>query len=169
MARRSKKKKEMDLIEALLGLPMLATFYFVYSWTKSFKIGGIAAGITLGIVLCILIYRRHLHEEKLKRSGIHDIDKMDGRQFELYLGTLFRSHGYSVKVTQESRDFGADLVIEKDKKKIVVQAKRYSKNVGLKAVQETKTSMAHYGAVEAWVVRMLTIPHLLIHWRNLTE
>ncbi|WP_342591586.1 restriction endonuclease [Paenibacillus shirakamiensis] len=35
---------------------------------------------------------------------------------------------------------------------MVVQAKRYSKNVGLKAVQEVQGAKAHYKASEAWVV-----------------
>lgn len=41
---------------------------------------------------------------------------------------------------------------KRDGKKIVVQAKRYNKNVGIKAVQEAQASIAHYGASEAWVV-----------------
>src|SRR5690606_10359986 len=54
--------------------------------------------------------------------------------------------------TQATGDFGADLVISKDGRRIVVQAKRYSKNVSLKAVQEAVAAKAHYGATEAWVV-----------------
>jgi restriction system protein len=90
--------------------------------------------------------------ERLKKSGIADIDTMDGIQFEKYLGHLFKSHGYKVQVTQASGDFGADLIIEKESNRIAVQAKRYSSNVGLKAVQETVASKAHYQATEAWVI-----------------
>lgn len=90
--------------------------------------------------------------ERLKKSGIIQIDKMDGVQFEQYLGHLFRSHGYKAEVTQAAGDFGADLVLSKDGRRIVVQAKRYSKNVGLKAVQEVQGARAHYKASEAWVV-----------------
>ncbi|WP_199624637.1 restriction endonuclease [Paenibacillus alkalitolerans] len=77
---------------------------------------------------------------------------MDGRQFEHYLGILFKNHGYQVNVTKAAGDYGADLVITKDGKKTVVQAKRYSKNVSLKAIQEAVAAKAHYGAVDAWVV-----------------
>jgi restriction system protein len=142
----------MDLIEGLLVMVMFASFYFVFNWTKSIRAGAIAAGCALGVVLAIIIYRRMLHDDKLKKSGISEIDKMDGRQFEHYLGHLFKGHGYAVNVTKASGDYGADLIISKDGKKIVVQAKRYSKNVGLKAVQEAQTSIAHYSASEAWVV-----------------
>lgn len=77
---------------------------------------------------------------------------MDGRQFEHYLGLLFRNQGYKVEVTRAAGDYGADLIIQKDGKKIVVQAKRYSKNVGIEVVQQAQASIAHYKAHEAWVV-----------------
>ncbi|MEH7272628.1 restriction endonuclease, partial [Neobacillus vireti] len=51
-----------------------------------------------------------------------------------------------------SGDFGADLLLKKDRKKIVVQAKRYSKDVGIKAVQEVMGARSYYKADEAWVV-----------------
>jgi len=35
---------------------------------------------------------------------------------------------------------------------VVVQAKRYSKAVGLKAVQEVTSAKPHYKADEAWVI-----------------
>ncbi|RRJ54017.1 restriction endonuclease [Paenibacillus oralis] len=100
----------------------------------------------------ILLIIRMIKEEKLKRSGIKEIDKMSGGQFEQYLGLLFKGYGYSVSITKLSGDYGADLVLSKGGKRIVVQAKRYSKNVGIKAVQEAQASIAHYKASEAWVV-----------------
>ncbi|MFW5434052.1 restriction endonuclease [Paenibacillus apiarius] len=63
-----------------------------------------------------------------------------------------RAQGYKTQVTKAAGDYGADLVLQKEGKKIVVQAKRYNKNVGIKAVQEAQASIAHYGAEEAWVV-----------------
>ncbi len=57
-----------------------------------------------------------------------------------------------MNVTRAAGDFGADLILKKVDKKIVVQAKRYSKNVGISAVQEVVGSKAHYNADEAWVV-----------------
>ncbi|WP_246168669.1 restriction endonuclease [Paenibacillus antarcticus] len=103
-------------------------------------------------MIAALIARKLKHEARLKSSGIAEIDKMEGVQFEQYLGHLFRSQGYKAEVTQATGDYGADLVLSKDGKRIVVQAKRYSKNVGLKAVQEVRGAVAHYRASAAWVV-----------------
>ncbi|MEK3882441.1 restriction endonuclease [Paenibacillus sp. PL2-23] len=151
MARR-RRKEQVDPAQALTGMLMLGAFFGMYKLTNSFVGGSIAAGCVLGAYISIVMIVNQKHTERLKRSGIADIDKMDGRTFELYLGHLFRSHGYETEVTQAAGDYGADLVIKKGGQKIVVQAKRYSKNVGLKAVQEAHTAMNHYGASEAWVV-----------------
>ena len=46
------------------------------------------------------------------------------------------ARGWTVADTPASGDFGADLIAEKDGKRIAIQAKRYSKPVGNKAVNE---------------------------------
>ncbi|POR28629.1 restriction endonuclease [Paenibacillus polymyxa] len=107
--------------------------------------------MVVGVVLLMISIQRK-RTKRLKRSGITQIDKMDGVQFEHYLGHLFRFQGYKAEVTQATGDFGADLIVLKEGKRIVVQAKRYSKNVGLKAVQEVQSARAHYRANSAWVV-----------------
>ncbi|WP_338587820.1 restriction endonuclease [Paenibacillus sp. Y5S-9] len=56
---------------------------------------------------------------------------MDGVQFEHYLGQLFRSQGYKAEVTKAAGDLVAELIMTKDGKRIVLQAKRYKKNVDL--------------------------------------
>lgn len=117
--------------------------------------------ILLTLVLCIfpiLLFninhyiKQQRYFELLKRANMAEIDMMKGIQFEHYLQQLFIMLGYQVKLTRASGDFGADLILIKDYTKIVVQAKRYTKNVGLKAVQEVYGAKKHYGANEAWVV-----------------
>ncbi|RHW36020.1 hypothetical protein D1B31_18200 [Neobacillus notoginsengisoli] len=38
-----------------------------------------------------------------------------------------------MQMTSKTADYGADLILQKDSKKIVIQAKRYNSNVGIKA------------------------------------
>ncbi|WP_332631998.1 restriction endonuclease [Halalkalibacter flavus] len=95
---------------------------------------------------------RLLKLKRLRESGIHEIDQMDGYEFERYLKELFKSRGYSVIKTPNSGDFGADVLIEKDGFKIAIQAKRYQGNVGIKAVQEIQSAMLYYKSDEAWVI-----------------
>jgi len=90
-------------------------------------------------------------EARLSQSGIRDIDQMSGIEFEHYLVSLFRKNGYRVKLTPASNDFGADVILE-GKERIVIQAKRYSSKVGIKAVQEISSAKGYYNAQEAWVI-----------------
>jgi restriction system protein len=89
---------------------------------------------------------------RLTRSGITEIDSMDGLLFEKRMALLFRSLGYSVEQTRARGDYGADLVIEADGTRAVVQAKRWTKSVGVKAVQEAVAAKAMYRCSEALVV-----------------
>src|SRR5919201_4100538 len=91
-----------------------------------------------------LVYRLY-RVRRLARSGIAEIDVMDGRTFEVFLSTLFRRLGHSVEITKHRGDYGADLVVRKDGHKTVVQAKRWRKRIGLKAVQEAVAAKAMYG------------------------
>lgn len=97
-------------------------------------------------------FDRRSYLKKVSKSGITEIDSMPGVQFEDYLLTLFRKLGYHVTQTKASGDFGADLILQKDGTRIVVQAKRYAKPVSVRAVQEAHSSLSIYGASAAWVV-----------------
>lgn len=150
--RKSKARQEEEMIQAILGAVGFVGFFGTFFLTKSISTSLVVMCILFGCVIAIWVFRYLQSVERLKKSGIADIDKMDGRQFEHYLGYLFKSQGYAVKVTRAAGDYGADLVLEKGGKKIVVQAKRYSKNVGIDAVQQVHSSMNFYGAAEAWVL-----------------
>lgn len=93
-----------------------------------------------------------VREQKLRKSGILEVDKMSGRKFEEYLQALLKAKGYYVQLTPASGDYGADLILSIKGKKIIVQAKRYKKNVGVKAVQEIASAKSHYKADECWVI-----------------
>ena len=80
------------------------------------------------------------------------IDKPSGKAFEEYLTVQFRKMGYRVRMTEGSHDYGADLILKKRKTCIVVQAKRYEKNIGISAIQGVVGSIAYYGADRAMVV-----------------
>lgn len=103
-----------------------------------------------GLLLVFII--KLIQYNKIKRSGILEIDKMKGSLFEDYLYILLKSKGYVVKKTPVTGDYGADLVLHGNNKKIIVQAKRYKNKVGIKAVQEIAAAKSHYKADECWVI-----------------
>ncbi|WP_282156344.1 restriction endonuclease [Cytobacillus gottheilii] len=105
-----------------------------------------------GVSLLLIMVLNMIAERRLRKSGILEVDKMTGRRFEEYLQALLRGKGYSVQLTPASGDYGADLVITKNGEKIIVQAKRYKKNVGVKAVQEIASAKNYYKADQCWVI-----------------
>ncbi len=88
----------------------------------------------------------------LSRSGIHDIDRMDGRTFEHYLRAVFARQGYQVELTRYVGDYGADLILRSGGTKTVVQAKRWRRRVGIRAVQEVVAAKGYYGCTDAMVL-----------------
>lgn len=122
--------------------------------------------VLLPLVLFYLFFKKILKHARYKlwqkeemtgkklllSSDITTIDIMEGYEFEAYLKAMFFYAGFDVTVTQKSRDYGADLLLRKNNETIIVQAKRYNKQVGMKSVQEILGAVNHYGAAEAWVI-----------------
>ncbi|WP_255257995.1 restriction endonuclease [Bacillus cereus] len=145
---KKRRKSESKLYRAIFIVITLV----IGAITKSIEMTLIAIPIIAAALLLVSVLIQKKKEHALSKSGIKQIDRMDGIQFEYYLSTLFKNLGYKVQVTEATGDYGADLILQKGNEKIVVQAKRYSKNVGIKAVQEIIASKIHYKATTAWVV-----------------
>lgn len=112
----------------------------------------LALGLFIISIVILSLTIEFIRYRKLKSSGILEVDKMPGKVFEEYLQTLLKHRGYQVDRTPSTGDYGADLVLATTGRKIIVQAKRYKKKVGLKAVQEIASAKNHYKADECWVI-----------------
>lgn len=109
--------------------------------------------ILIAVILASLYLAGHARKIKaLRQSGADQIDQMSGREFEERLWLLFKDLGWSVEATPVSGDWGADLIISKGNQRIAVQAKRYSKPVGVQAIQEAVTAQAKYNCTDSMVV-----------------
>lgn len=139
-------------MQALMKLTILVLA--ALGWYITNSIAGVIIMVIIGFILMLIfsLWKNTKERERLRKSGIDEIDSMDGVQFEYYLKELFRSRGYSVEMTKTTGDFGADLILKKESNRIVVQAKRYSNSVGVKAVQEVISSIKMYNATESWVI-----------------
>lgn len=90
-----------------------------------------------------------IKHEPISTEGIYNLE---GTDFESYLEKLFGRLGYMVAKTPITGDQGADLIIEKNGERVVVQAKRYSGVVSSKVVQEVVAAIKHYKCDRAIVV-----------------
>lgn len=143
--RRSKKYSADELVFSAVVVIALSLLILPFVWK-------IVISLTLvaGIGVYIMVFRRRI--ARLRSSGMLEIDRMSGAEFEERLWLIFRDLGYTVQATPKSGDWGADLVLTKDGVRTVVQAKRYSKPVGLSAVQEAVTARAKYNCTRSIVV-----------------
>ena len=143
------KKKKIRLV------PFLFVIFVGYlGWRSMQSVEGIVLAIMLYYILLwsYKIWRKTRHSAKLRKAGMKEIDQMTGEEFEQFLGELFKRRGFKITYTSTSGDYGADLILRDGDEKIAVQAKRYSGNVGVKAVQEIIGAVKMYDANEAWVV-----------------
>lgn len=73
-------------------------------------------------------------------------DYMEGHDFEQFCARLLEANGfYNVQVTPGSNDQGIDILAQKQGVKYAIQCKRYSSDVGNKAVQEVFAGKSFYG------------------------
>jgi len=92
------------------------------------------------------------YENELENFKLNLANVRTGNEFEKFLAMIFRRLGYDVKETKGSGDKGADLILERNKKKYIIQAKFYSKPIGNKAIQEAHSAKDIYKTHKAAVI-----------------
>jgi restriction system protein len=89
----------------------------------------------------------------LSAEPLAEVDEtMNGREFELYCRDILQRAGWHAALTPGSGDQGADIIAEKDGRRVVIQCKFYNGSVGNKAVQEAYAAAAFQDAPYAVVV-----------------
>jgi len=96
---------------------------------------------------------------RVARSGIAGVDRMDVKTFEAFLASLFRDLGYEIEGSRVHGDFAAELVVVKDGTRTVVEGKRWSKHLGITAVQAALGAMTDYACDAAIVVANRQFTH----------
>lgn len=151
MARRKTIDPLDEVLNILPGVIIILLFY-LYTRTGNLSLIGTVYVFILLILFGIGFYLFRKRKKMLVESGIKQIDTMDGKIFEHLLLEHFRRLGYKGKLTVEMADYGADLLLQKNSIKYVVQAKRWKSNVGIKAVQEVIGAIRYYGADKGMVI-----------------
>lgn len=86
-----------------------------------------------------------LRRQNRKYDWAKERDQMDGSEFEYYCADLLSANGFvNVEVTRSTGDYGVDILAEKEGITFAIQCKRYSKPVGIKAVQEAYAGRDYY-------------------------
>jgi restriction system protein len=150
---RRSRNNDLEKIITLLILWFILSIFsqdksvVVKAWTSFF----LAIAVLITLLMLKLLFQR-LRDMRLSSSGIYDIDKMTGSEFENRLMVLYKNLGYSVEHIGRTGDFGVDLIVSRYGKRTAIQAKRYQGNVGEDAVQQVHTGKDFYHCDEAIIV-----------------
>lgn len=99
--------------------------------------------LILAAVIILLVIRR------CRKPNTAD----EGMEYEHRVARYLKRKGFKgVTVTKASRDYGVDIIARKRRRRYAIQCKYYSRPVGVSAVQEAFTGMAHYDCNAAMVV-----------------
>lgn len=127
---------------------------------------------SITIILYLLIIKKWNKREKqlqeaILHTNISQVDKLTPYEFEEWVARFLRIAGYKAHATKKSGDYGVDVVAEKDNTSIAIQVKKFTKPVGIKAVQEVISGMDYYNCYEGWVIT--TAPYFTQAAKNLAK
>jgi len=115
-------------------------------------LAGFAVGTSFVIVLITKLVMRARRWRGYRSPDLLEIDNMTGLEFERYVASMLRSHGYThVRLTEEY-DLGVDIIAEKQGIKWGIQVKRYSGLVKADAVRQVVTALKFYKCDQSMVV-----------------
>lgn len=117
---------------ALLALRVLQGYWYL-------------AALLLALDFILLVLR--FLKKKKRTAPLKHVDetfRMDGKEFERYIGSVYEAHGYKVRFTGNGADQGLDLIVKRGFFKTGIQAKCYGKVVSNKAVQEALAGKKYY-------------------------
>ncbi len=88
----------------------------------------------------------------METFDLSSLDNTSGREFEIFLVSLFEKLGFSSTITNRSKDYGCDMMLQQGKYRIAVQAKRSESELNFTSVQRALGSLKKYDAQLAIVV-----------------
>lgn len=97
------------------------------------------------LITLILIVAGILWFVRARRRLPSDMDMMEGHEFEFFCAELLKKNGFlEVEVTRGSRDYGVDILAQKEGITYAIQCKCYNTPIGIKAIQEAYAGRDYY-------------------------
>jgi restriction endonuclease Mrr len=103
-------------------------------------------------------------ESERQFSVLAELRSLEPTEFERFVMRLFQQLGYDTELTGKSGDEGVDVIAVKGETRVIVQCKRYRKNVSPSAARDLYGAMHHYQATEAHLITTGTISQKTKEW-----
>jgi len=109
--------------------------------------------ILLVIMVLVFILYFLWKRKKWKRERLKQLENIDNPyEFEIFVERILKDLGYKVIRTRKSRDFGADILLRRGRKRMVIQVKFWKNKLGEEVLKEVIASSYIYGAREGAVI-----------------
>jgi len=109
--------------------------------------------ILLVIMVLVFILYFLWKRKKWKRERLKQLENIDNPyEFEIFVERILKDLGYKVIRTRKSRDFGADILLRRGRKRMVIQVKFWKNKLGEEVLKEVIASSYIYGAKEGAVI-----------------
>lgn len=114
---------------------------------------GILAGVLAIVIICLCLTRSDRRISKVRElldggnaNLAFNFDGMTGTEFEAACAKVLQVNGYrNIQLTKTSGDYGIDILCEMAGRRYAIQCKRYSRNVGVAALQQVESGCRYYG------------------------
>jgi HJR/Mrr/RecB family endonuclease len=146
-----KNKLFNDVVDFFYSISIYLTLR-VWQETQNIVLAALTFGVSLGLLYVGIQKYKERKRRILFESGIDKVENMSGIIFEEFLLEHFKHLGYTGYLTPRTENYGADLVLQKDEVKVVVQSKRWKSNVGTDAIEQVIKAVKHYEADKGMVV-----------------
>lgn len=152
-----RRKRRNSIVDIILPLILINAFAFVAKFKMHLPLPNQLLMLLVGLLFLAFVTallsmkpnrRTFNHQPKLE-----EMDRLSGEDFEDALLYTLKRKGWRVKTTPKTGDYGADLVgHDQHGRSVVIQAKRWSKNVGTDAVNQALAAKAYYQADHAMII-----------------
>ncbi len=102
------------------------------------------------LTICLFFLWIKNRRKRIKLKQLESIN--DPYEFEIFVEEILKDLGYKVIRTRKSRDFGADILLKKGRKKTVIQVKFWKNKLNEEVLKEVIASSYVYGAREGIVI-----------------
>ncbi len=175
LSQRSRKVVGWFTAVFLLWLSYRAIFTPAWIASLPSMLGELLGLIEIGwvatlICLWFLIWRQGYPAENSIPAQVDVLDiaelyALSPAEFEAYVARLFRRKGYRVEMRGGSGDHGVDLMVtNRQRRKAVVQCKRYRNQIGPDIVRELYGTLMHEKAAHAFLVTTASISQSAQDW-----
>ena len=117
------------LLEFFISTPILIYVYYAIAHYTNVEAPVYLLPFTMYCIywtLLLTMPKRAKHNTEIHWADEEWWWSLNGWDFEEEVAKVFRKHGYKANVTKKTGDNGADIIMYKNKKKIVVQCKHYT-------------------------------------------